>query len=127
MANRLYQFLHPAVQLMTDASPTPVITTSVAASASSLATVNVPRQVMEQLSTFFQQFSHPPPCENTVLSTTQDTLPNNSSINAVNDTPDVDEVLSAASDPIGPSTSYFPVMNNAKCTLVPVHLQPTTV
>ena len=76
---------------------------------------------------FFQQFSHPPPCENTTLSTTQDTLPNNSFIHAVNDTPDVDEVLSAAPDPIGPSTSCFPVMNNAESTLVPVHLQPTTV
>ena len=45
----------------------------------------------------------------------------------MNDTPDVDEVLSVASDPIGPSNSYFPAMNNTESTLVPVHLQPTTV
>ena len=78
MAGHLYRFLHPTVQFTTDASPTPAITTPVTASASSPATVNILRQVMEQLSTFFQQFSHPLPYENTVvLSTTQDTLPSN--------------------------------------------------
>ena len=50
IANPIYQLLHPAVAPGT-ASPT-------STTEPSTSTINVPCQVMEQLSTFFQLFSH---------------------------------------------------------------------
>ena len=88
IANRLYQFLHPAVSsniMLTGVEPPP---TGV--------TINVPWQIMEQLSSFFQQFN------NAISITSADTAGNNLPSSGYT-LRDIDESLLVASDqPLAP-------------------------
>ena len=91
MVKHLYQFLHPT-SVSTGIETAPSIPSS---------TINVPRQIMEQLSSFFQQLNSATP------SITGDTSGNNPP-SAGNVTPDADETLSAASDLVAYSDQQPP-------------------
>ena len=91
MANHLYQLLHPVVAPPNDTSSAPeTASPTTTTEPSSTSTINVPRQVIKQVSTFFQQFTHQVPqhCDSTPSATISDILANSPS--------NADEILSEA-------------------------------
>ena len=129
MANHLYQFLHPT-SASTGLGTVPSMPSS---------TINVPRQIMEQLSSFFQQLN------SATTSITGDTS-GNYPPSADNVSPDANEMLSAASDLVAyddqqpPTTtttttisnlvpSYSTMIQHPATTTatVPLHPNPTIV
>ena len=98
IANCLYQFLHPAV--LNNITPTGVepLPTAAEMSHTTSSTINAPRQIMEQLSSFFQQFN------NAIPITSTDTAGNNPP--STGDTiRDIDDSLSVASNqPVAPTS-----------------------
>ena len=122
MASRLDRFLHPAVASPSDTLSVPRTAPSTTAiEPTSTSTVNVPLQVIEQLSTFFQQFNHQAPQQS-----------NDTPSAIINDVPannpaDADEILSAASEQIELSTVPVRVQSTTtvQSLLPPTPVQPT--
>ena len=117
MANCLHQFLHPIMPPANDSLSmpgnivSPTITNEMASTSSPI--INA-RQIIEQLSTLLQQ-------ANSAMPTTNQNNPSN---NSDNDAPDVDELLSAASDQAEAPTSNIPALINTVGNRMPMHMQP---
>ena len=124
IANRLYQFLHSAV--LSNITPTDVEPPPTAAETSHTTplTINMPWQIMEQLSSFFQQFN------NVIHIVSTDTAGNNPPSDG--DTIcDIDDLLSVASNqPVAPTSQCFSIAyttsNPAVTATVPTFSQATT-
>ena len=124
IANRLYQFLHPAVSSNITPTGLEQPPTAVETSHTTPSTINVPRQIMEQLSLFFQQFN------NAIPITSMDTAGNNPP-SAGDTTHDIDDSLSVASNqPAAPISQHLSIAyttsNPAVTATVPTFSQATT-
>ena len=124
MANCLYQFLHPAVSSNITPTGLEQPPAAVETSHTTPSTINVPRQIMEQLSSFFQQFN------NAIPITSTDTAGNNPP-NTGDTTHDIDDSLSIASNlPAAPISQHLPIAyttsNPAVTATVPTISQATT-